>query len=109
MGLAPKGSRNTSRSAAAGVWGLCSIARSKWGVLGSAALPAVRPDFAVSTRSSIGRTSFPFRILCLIAPIMYGFTGLAVINADMPGVLDHYAPSVCHPVIVLAWITRGAR
>src|SRR5258706_11411218 len=65
-------------------------------------------DFALNaSRFLYWGTSFPFRILCLIAPIIYGFTGLSVIDADAQGVFDHYAPSICAPVIVLAWMTRG--
>jgi len=32
---------------------------------------------------------------------------LQSLTADAQGVLDHYAPSICTPVVVLAWITRG--
>jgi cellulose synthase (UDP-forming) len=106
MGLAPEGVSEYITQRGRWCLGFMQIARSKWGVLGSAALPAV-DRISLFDAFLYWGTSFPFRILCLIAPIMYGFTGLAVINADMPGVLDHYAPSVCTPVIVLAWITRG--
>jgi cellulose synthase (UDP-forming) len=106
MGLAPEGVSEYITQRGRWCLGFMQIARSKWGVLGSAALPAIDRISLFDALLYWG-TSFPFRILCLIAPVMYGFTGLAVINADVHGILDHYAPSVCTPVIVLAWITRG--
>src|SRR5258705_13905045 len=82
------------------------IARSKWVVLGSATLPAI-DRISLFDAFLYWGASFPFRILCLIAPIIYGFTGLAVIHADADGVFSHYGPSICTVAIVLPWSTRG--
>jgi cellulose synthase (UDP-forming) len=106
MGLAPEGVSEYITQRGRWCLGFMQIARSKWGVLGSATLPTI-DRISLFDAFLYWGTSFPFRILCLIAPVIYGFTGLAVVNADVQGVLDHYAPSVCTPVIVLAWITRG--
>jgi cellulose synthase/poly-beta-1,6-N-acetylglucosamine synthase-like glycosyltransferase len=106
MGLAPEGVSEYITQRGRWCLGFMQIARSKWGVLGSANLSAIDRISLFDSFLYWG-TSFPFRILCLIAPVIYGFTGLAVIKADAQGVLDHYAPSFCTPVIVLAWITRG--
>jgi cellulose synthase (UDP-forming) len=106
MGLAPEGVSEYITQRGRWCLGFMQIARSKWGVLGSATLPAI-DRISLFDAFLYWGTSFPFRILCLIAPVIYGFTGLAVINTDAQGALAHYAPSVCAPVIVLAWITRG--
>jgi cellulose synthase (UDP-forming) len=106
MGLAPEGVSEYITQRGRWCLGFMQIARSRWGVFGSATLPAIDRISLFDTFLYWG-TSFPFRILCLIAPIIYGFTGLAVIDADAQGVFDHYAPSICAPVIVLAWMTRG--
>jgi cellulose synthase (UDP-forming) len=106
MGLAPEGVSEYITQRGRWCLGFMQIARSRWGVLGSATLPAL-DRISLFDAFLYWGASFPFRILCLIAPIMYGLTGLAVINADAQGVLDHYAPSICTPVVVLAWITRG--
>src|SRR6202140_4046749 len=106
MGLAPEGVSEYITQRGRLCLGFMQIARSKWGVLGSANLSAIDRISLFDSFLYWG-TSFPFRILCLIAPVIYGFTGLAVISADAPGVLDHYAPSFCTSMIVLAWITRG--
>jgi cellulose synthase (UDP-forming) len=106
MGLAPEGVSEYITQRGRWCLGFMQIARSKWGVLGSANLSAIDRISLFDSFLYWG-TSFPFRILCLIAPVIYGFTGLAVIKADAQGVLDHYAPSFCTAVIVLAWITRG--
>src|SRR5260370_3810507 len=82
------------------------IVRRKWGPLGSAALAAL-DRISLFDAFLYWGASFPFRILCLIAPIMYGVTGLAVIHADAEAVFSHYGPSICTVAIVLAWITRG--
>src|SRR5258706_15370882 len=106
MGLAPEGVSEYITQRGRWCLGFMQIARSKWGVLGSATLPAI-DRISLFDAFLYWGTSFPFRILCLIAPLMYGFTGLAVIHADAQGALEHYAPSLCTTMIVLAWITRG--
>jgi cellulose synthase (UDP-forming) len=106
MGLAPEGVSEYITQRGRWCLGFMQIARSKWGLLGSATLPAI-DRISLFDAFLYWGASFPFRILCLIAPIIYGFTGLAVINADAQGVLDHYGPSICAAMIVLAWITRG--
>ncbi len=106
MGLAPEGVSEYITQRGRWCLGFMQIARSRWGVLGSATLPAL-DRISLFDAFLYWGASFPFRVLCLIAPIMYGLTGLAVINADAQGVLNYYVPSICTPVIVLAWITRG--
>jgi cellulose synthase (UDP-forming) len=106
MGLAPEGVSEYITQRGRWCLGFMQIARSKWGPLGSAALPALDRVSLFDAFLYWG-ASFPFRILCLIAPIIYGFTGLAVIHADAEGVFSHYGPSICTVAIVLAWITRG--
>ena len=106
MGLAPEGVSEYITQRGRWCLGFMQIARSKWGVFGSAKLPAI-DRISLFDAFLYWGASFPFRILCLIAPIIYGFTGLAVVKADAQGVLDYYAPSICTSVIVLAWITRG--
>jgi cellulose synthase (UDP-forming) len=106
MGLAPEGVSEYITQRGRWCLGFMQIARSKWGPLGSAALPAL-DRISLFDAFLYWGASFPFRILCLIAPIIYGFTGLAVIHADAEGVFSHYGPSICTVAIVLAWITRG--
>jgi cellulose synthase (UDP-forming) len=106
MGLAPEGVSEYITQRGRWCLGFMQIARSKWGPLGSAALPALDRISLLDAFLYWG-ASFPFRILCLIAPIIYGFTGLAVIHADAQGAFSHYGPSICTVAIVLAWITRG--
>jgi len=106
MGLAPEGVSEYITQRGRWCLGFMQIARSRWGVLGSATLPAL-DRISLFDAFLYWGASFPFRVLCLIAPILYGLTGLAVINADAQDVLNHYVPSICTPVIVLAWITRG--
>jgi cellulose synthase (UDP-forming) len=106
MGLAPEGVSEYITQRGRWCLGFMQIARSRWGVLGSATLPAI-DRISLFDAFLYWGASFPFRVLCLIAPIIYGLTGLAVINADAQDVLNHYVPSICTPVIVLAWITRG--
>src|SRR5258706_483852 len=106
MGLAPEGVSEYITQRGRWCLGFMQIARSKWGVLGSATLPAI-DRISLFDAFLYWGTSFPFRILCLIAPLVYEFTGLAVIHADAQGALEHYAPSLCTTMIVLAWLTRG--
>ncbi len=106
MGLAPEGVGEYITQRRRWCLGFMQIARSAFGPFGSAPLPLI-DRLSLMDAFLYWGLSFPFRIFCLAAPVVYGLTGIAVIRADATAVLAHYGPSICTAVIVLGWITRG--
>ena len=106
MGLAPEGVAEYITQRRRWCLGFFQIARSKWGPFGTARLPIMDRISLIDTFLYWG-ISFPFRVMCLAAPIVFGLTGLAAIDASAEGVLSHYGLSIPVNIIVLVWITRG--
>lgn len=106
MGLAPEGVSEYITQRSRWCIGFMQIARSDWGPFGRAPLPLI-DRISLFDAFLYWVLSFPFRLMCLAAPVVYGLTGAAVIYADADGVLTHYGPSICAAVATLAWITSG--
>ncbi|WGR94614.1 glycosyltransferase [Bradyrhizobium sp. ISRA443] len=106
MGLAPEGVSEYITQRSRWCIGFMQIARGDWGPFGRARLPLI-DRISLFDAFLYWGPSFPFRIMCLAAPVVYGLTGAAVIYADADGVLMHYGPSICAAVATLAWITSG--
>ncbi|MDH2383019.1 cellulose synthase catalytic subunit [Bradyrhizobium sp. CER78] len=106
MGLAPEGVSEYITQRSRWCIGFMQIARSDWGPFGRARLPLI-DRISLLDAFLYWSLSFPFRLMCLAAPVVYGLTGAAVIFADADGVLTHYGPSICAAVATLAWITAG--
>jgi len=51
--------------------------------------------------------SFPFKLLCLLAPIAYWFTGLTVGAASAGDVISYFLPYYAAVMITLSWVTGG--
>lgn len=52
-------------------------------------------------------TTYPFRIACLLVPLLYWFFGVTVVDAALPGVLSYFLPYFAAVLIVLNWISGG--
>jgi cellulose synthase (UDP-forming) len=52
-------------------------------------------------------TTYPFRIACLLVPLLYWFFGVTVVDASLPGVLSYFLPYFAAVLIVLNWISGG--
>src|SRR5260370_26325795 len=51
--------------------------------------------------------SFLFKLLCLLTPIVYWFTGVTVGMASADDVVDHFLPYYAAVMITLYWATGG--
>lgn len=51
--------------------------------------------------------SFPIRYLFMAAPVIYWFTGLLVMEADLPSIMSRLMPWLLLHVAVMTWVTRG--
>jgi cellulose synthase (UDP-forming) len=51
--------------------------------------------------------SFPFKLLCLIVPIIYWFTGLNAVQAPLDAIVQYFLPYYVAVMITLGWATGG--
>jgi cellulose synthase (UDP-forming) len=52
-------------------------------------------------------TTFPFRLLSLVCPLLYWYFGIIVVNASLPDIISHYVPYYAAVLITLNWISGG--
>jgi cellulose synthase (UDP-forming) len=52
-------------------------------------------------------TTYPFRLACLLVPLLYWFFGVTVVDASVPGVVAHFLPYFAAVLIVLNWLSGG--
>lgn len=52
-------------------------------------------------------TTYPFRIACLLAPILYWFLGIPLVDASVDGVVSNFVPYYVGVVLLLNWISGG--
>jgi cellulose synthase (UDP-forming) len=106
VGLAPEGLREYVTQRVRWCTGFMQIARSAWGPLGSSRLPFL-DRLSLVDAFLYWALSFPFRILCLLGPIVFGFLGVPVFYASAADLLFYVGPSLAAQMIVVAWISRG--
>jgi cellulose synthase (UDP-forming) len=106
MGLAPEGLREYVTQRVRWCIGFMQIACSAWGPLGPSRLPFL-DRLSLVDAFLYWALSFPFRILCLLAPIVFGFLGVRVFSASAADLLLYVGPSIAAQMIVVAWISRG--
>src|SRR5260370_41336024 len=106
MGLAPEGLPESVTQRGRWCIGFMQIARSAWGPLGSSRLPFL-DRLSLVDAFLYWALSFPFRILCLLAPIVFGFLRVPLFHASSADLLFYLGPSIVAQMIVAAWISRG--
>ncbi|WP_207458965.1 glycosyltransferase [Azospirillum sp. SYSU D00513] len=52
-------------------------------------------------------TTFPFRLACFLAPILYWWFGFSMVEATAPEVVAYFVPYFAAVMIALNWTTRG--
>jgi cellulose synthase (UDP-forming) len=52
-------------------------------------------------------TTFPFRLIALIGPLLYWYFGIIVVNASLTDVVSYYLPYYAAVLITLNWISGG--
>lgn len=106
MGLAPEGLQEYITQRGRWCLGFMQIFRSPWG------------PFADNNLSIIDRISmfdaflywsftFPFRIICLMTPVVYALTGAVIISTTTDGIFIYALPTLLAQLIVLPWVSRG--
>lgn len=51
--------------------------------------------------------TYPFRLACLLIPLLYWYFGITAVNAPVPGVLSYFGPYYIASIATLNWISGG--
>lgn len=106
MGLAPEGLQEYVTQRGRWCLGFMQILRSPWGPFGSETLPLI-DRISLIDAFLYWALSFPFRIVCLFAPVIYAFTGAIILKTTAEDILAYAVPALMAQYIVLPWISRG--
>jgi cellulose synthase (UDP-forming) len=105
-GLAPEGMKEYMTQRGRWCLGLMQIIRSPMG-------PLTRGRLSLPLRVGLidaflyWSVSFLFKLLCLLVPIVYWFTGLTLGTASASDVVGHFLPYYAAVMITLYWTTGG--
>ena len=106
MGLAPEGLHEYVTQRGRWCLGFMQILRSPWGVVGSATVPLI-DRISMVDAFLYWAVSFPFRLLCILAPVAYALGGAVILVSDIDGVVSYAVPTLIAQFAVLPWISRG--
>ena len=106
IGLAPEGMKEYITQRGRWCLGLMQIFRSASGPLSRGRLsPALRVGLVDAFL--YWSVSFLFKLVCLLAPIVYWFTGMTPGTAPAEEVLSHFLPYYAAVMLTLYWATGG--
>lgn len=106
VGLAPEGIKEYLTQRGRWCLGLMQIVRSSFGPFSRDHLsPAYR--IGLIDAFLYWAASFPFKLLCLIVPIVYWFTGLNAVQAPVDAIVSYFLPYYLSAMITLWWATGG--
>ncbi|SDE60504.1 glycosyltransferase family 2 protein [Belnapia rosea] len=106
VGLAPEGLQEYLTQRGRWCLGTMQIVRTKWGPFSIGPVPLLMRLHTMDTVLfwTVGSL---IRILSLVIPILYWWTGLVVIESDLASILSHLGPYWLWCVIFLGWVSRG--
>lgn len=105
-GLAPEGIKEYLTQRGRWCLGLMQILRSQWGPLSRGRLSLAYRIGLVDAFLYWGG-SYLFKLLCLLTPIVYWFTGVTVGTASAGEAISHFLPYYAAVMVTLYWATGG--
>ncbi len=105
-GLAPEGLGEYITQRGRWCLGLMQIIRGPMGPFSRNRL-RLRDRFGLIDSFLYWATTYPFRLACLLTPLIYWFFGITVVNAPVAGVIEHFVPYLACVLISLNWISGG--
>ena len=105
-GLAPAGMSEYVGQRARWCLGTVQILRGAWGPLSRGPLPLIY-RFFILEHVGFWSTTAPIRLIYVLAPVIYWFTGILVIQTDLASLALHFAPFYVAVNAVLAWMSAG--
>ena len=106
VGLAPEGIREYVTQRGRWCLGLMQIMRSPSGPFSRDRL-GLPLRFGLVDAFLYWSVGFLFKLLCLLAPLVYWFTGVTVGTASASAVISHFLPYYVATMVTLYWITGG--
>src|ERR1700694_4071395 len=107
VGLAPEGINEYATQRTRWCLGLVQICRGRSGPL------RLRNGLPLSFRISLVETflywgaSFPFRMLCQLAPAIYFLFNIRMVQASLSDAVAHFAPMVVKQIAITTWLGGG--
>lgn len=106
-GLAPEGLQEYLTQRGRWCLGTMQIVRTPWGPFSrGAGTPLLMRMHTMDTVLFWTMTPI-LRILCLLMPVLYWWTGLVVVQTDLHGLISNLGPYWICCVIFLGWVSRG--
>ncbi len=105
-GLAPEGLQEYLTQRGRWCLGTMQIVRTPWGPLSCGPTPPLMRIHTMDTVLFWTMTPI-LRIVCLVVPILYWWTGLVILDAGLPELANHLGPYWLSCVIFLGWVSRG--
>lgn len=105
-GLAPEGLAEYLTQRGRWCLGTMQIVRTPWGPLSPGNTPFLMRMHTLDTVLFWTMTPI-LRVLCIVVPILYWWTGVVVVQADLGGLVANLGPYWLSCVIFLAWVSRG--
>ena len=106
VGLAPEGMKEYLTQRGRWCLGLMQILRSPFGPFSSGHL-SLSYRIALVNSFLYWAMSFSFKLLCLLAPVVYWFTGLTVGSASAADTINYFLPYYATVMITFGWVTSG--
>ena len=105
-GLAPEGIREYLTQRGRWCLGLMQIIRS---AIGPFSRDHLSPAYRIGLLDAFfyWAVSFPFKLFCLVVPIIYWFTGLSAFRAPLGAIAQYFLPYYVSVMITLGWATGG--
>jgi cellulose synthase (UDP-forming) len=105
-GLAPEGLKEYITQRSRWCLGLMQIMHTDAGPLSSKAL-RLRDRWSVLDSCLYWFTTFPFRIACIVYPLLYWFFGVTVVDARLADVIFFFAPYYLATMVYLNFVSVG--
>lgn len=106
-GLAPEGLHEYLTQRGRWCLGTMQIVRTAWGPLSHGANVPLMTRLHTLDTVLFWTVGSLMRLLCLLVPILYWWTGVAVMQTDLAGMVSHLGPYWVAAVVYLGWVSRG--
>ncbi|WP_244471030.1 glycosyltransferase [Microvirga massiliensis] len=105
-GLAPEGLHEYVVQRGRWCLGMMQIVRNVYNPLGSNNLPLMQ-RVSLLDSALYWTTTFPFRLISLVGPLLYWFFGIIVVIATVPDITSYFLPYYVAVLVTLNWISHG--
>jgi cellulose synthase (UDP-forming) len=106
-GLAPEGLEEYASQRSRWALGLIQICRAGFSPFWWQSPLSLRHRFGILESSLYWVVSYPFRLLCVLVPILYWTFGIRAVHTDLGQAVSNYLPYLVSQIAATAWISSG--